>query len=249
MLPAPWVPRRSVDSGRAAVLNNAGTLKTASRHVLKLFVTGLLAALPLAATVAVFWWALSLLVRWLGPESKVGSVLAAIGLGVTGSELVGWLIGVAVVAAAILLLGVAVERGLQRGVARILDGVLRRIPLVGTVWDMAQRMVGLLQQPEQQGVRSMTPVWCHFGGPGGASALALLSSAEPVLVAGRPCLAVLVPTAPVPIGGGLLFVPQEWVSPASIGAEAVTSIYVSMGVTAPKYLPTPTPTPAPSDAS
>ena len=55
-------------------------MKTATRHVLKLFVTGLLAALPLAATVAVFWWALSLLVRWLGPDSKVGSVLAAIGL-------------------------------------------------------------------------------------------------------------------------------------------------------------------------
>ena len=46
-------------------------------------------------------------------------------------------------------------------------------------------------------------------------------------------------TASAPIGGGLLFVPQEWVSPASIGAEAVTSVYVSMGVTAPKYLPVP----------
>ena len=241
--PGPGGPRRAADS---EVLNNARTLKAATRHVLKLFVTGLLAALPLAATVAVFWWALSLLLRWLGPGSKVGSVLSAIGLGVTGSELVGWLIGVAAVALGILLLGVAVERGLQRGVARMLDGTLRRIPLVGTVWDLAQRMVGLLQQPEQQGVRSMTPVWCHFGGPGGAAALALLSSSEPVLVDGRPCLAVLVPTAPVPIGGGLLFVPQEWVRPASIGAEAVTSIYVSMGVTAPKYLPAHLPTPGES---
>ena len=216
-------------------------MKAAQRHLLKLFVTGLLAALPLAATVAVFWWVLSLLVKWLGPGSAVGSVLSAIGLGVTGSELVGWLIGVGVVALAILALGIAVERGLQRGVARVVDTTLRRIPLVGTVWDLAQRMVGLLQQPEQEGVRSMTPVWCHFGGPGGAAALALLSSPEPVLVEGRPCLAVLVPTAPVPIGGGLLFVPQEWVSPANIGAEAVTSIYVSMGVTAPKYLPVPPP--------
>jgi uncharacterized membrane protein len=216
-------------------------LKAAQRHVLKLFVTGLLAALPLAATVAVFWWVLSLLLKWLGPGSTVGSALSAIGLGVTGSELVGWLIGVGAVALAILALGIAVERGLQRGVARVVDTTLRRIPLVGTVWDLAQRMVGLLQQPEQEGVRSMTPVWCQFGGPGGSAALALLSSPEPVLVDGRPCLAVLVPTAPVPIGGGLLFVPEEWVRPANIGAEAVTSIYVSMGVTAPKYLPVPPP--------
>ena len=130
-----------------------------------------------------------------------------------------------------------------RSLARLVDRLLRRIPLVRTVWDLAQRMVGLLQQGPQGGAdggaRSMTPVWCHFGGPGGATALALLSSTEPVLVGGRRCLAVLVPTAPVPIGGGLLFVPEDWVSPADVGAEALTSIYVSMGVTAPQYLPRP----------
>jgi uncharacterized membrane protein len=110
-------------------------------------------------------------------------------------------------------------------------------------------MVGLLQQNPaggaEGGARSLTPVWCHFGGPGGASVLALLSSSEPVDVAGRACLAVLVPTAPVPIGGGLLFVPQEWVSPADVGAEALTSIYVSMGVTAAQHLPMPMPAPVP----
>jgi uncharacterized membrane protein len=67
-------------------------------------------------------------------------------------------------------------------------------------------------------------------------------------VAGRACLAVLVPTAPVPIGGGLLFVPQEWVSPADVGAEALTSIYVSMGVTAAQHLPMPMPAPVPVPA-
>ncbi len=48
---------------------------------------------------------------------------------------------------------------------------------------------------------------------------------------------MLVPTAPVPIGGGLLFVPEEWLSPAARSVEAVTSLYVSMGVTAPQHLP------------
>jgi len=45
-----------------------------------------------------------------------------------------------------------------------------------------------------------------------------------------------VPTAPVPVGGALIFVPQSWVSPAELGIEALTSIYVSMGVTAPEHL-------------
>ena len=227
-------------------------MKTVSSHLLRTFVTGALAALPLAATVFVFWWAVSLLWRWLGPGSAMGSVLGGIGLGVTGSELVGYLIGLGIVALAILLLGVLIERAIGRSMARLVDRLLRRIPLVRTVWDLAQRMVGLLQQNPAEGAeggaRSLTPVWCHFGGPGGASVLGLLSSSEPVDVAGRACLAVLVPTAPVPIGGGLLFVPQEWVSPADVGAEALTSIYVSMGVTAAQHLPRPGPAPAVSSA-
>jgi len=60
-----------------------------------------------------------------------------------------------------------------------------------------------------------------------------------VEVAGRRCLAVLVPTAPVPVGGGLLYVPEDWVSPARISIEALTSLYVSMGVTSAQHLPAP----------
>lgn len=218
-------------------------MKTTTRHVVRLFATGLLAALPLAATLLVLWWLVALLLQWVGPGSGFGQLLRAVGFGVTGSGLVGYLIGMALTAASLVLLGALVERGLERGVARMIDAVLRRIPLVRTVWDLAQRMVGLLQQREADGVRSMSPVWCHFGGPGregepgGAAVLGLLSSPQPVLVAGRPCLAVLVPTAPIPIGGGLLYVPAEWVTQASLGMEALTSIYVSMGVTSAQHLP------------
>ena len=40
----------------------------------------------------------------------------------------------------------------------------------------------------------------------------------------------------MPVGGGLIFVPEHWVTPADVGIEAVTSIYVSMGLTSPQYL-------------
>jgi uncharacterized membrane protein len=46
----------------------------------------------------------------------------------------------------------------------------------------------------------------------------------------------MVPTAPVPFGGGLFFLPAEWVRPAAFGVEGLTNIYVSMGVTAPDYM-------------
>jgi uncharacterized membrane protein len=213
-------------------------MKRARNHLLRVFVTGVLAALPLAATVLVFAWAASLLFRWLGPDSAVGSVLVALGLGVTGSEVVGYLIGFGLAVLAVLALGTLVETGLQRGMARVLNGVVRRIPVVRQVYDVAHKLVGLLGQRGDDGTRAMRPVWCHFGqGRDGAVVLGLQSSNEVVLVGGRRCLVVLVPTAPVPVGGGLLFVPEAWVEPAELSVEAVTSLYLSMGVTAGQHLP------------
>jgi uncharacterized membrane protein len=214
-------------------------MKRTSAHLLRVFVTGLITALPLAATVAIFWWAVSLLVGLLGPKSPVGGLLVAIGLGVTGSEWVGYLLGVALVAALIYVLGLAVEAGFQRGVAKVMDTVVRRIPLVGTVYELVRKMVALFAQRDERGHASMRAVWCHFGGVGGAAVLALQSTPQALQVGGRSYLAVLVPTAPVPVGGGLLFVPEEWVTPADIGIEALTSIYVSMGVTSPEHLAAP----------
>ena len=40
----------------------------------------------------------------------------------------------------------------------------------------------------------------------------------------------------LPVGGGLLYVPQAWVEPAEVGMDALTSIYVSMGVTSGQHL-------------
>ena len=215
-------------------------MRRAPRHLLRLFVTGLLAALPLAATVAVFAWAISLLLRWVGPNSAMGELLGGIGLGVTGSEIVGYAIGVAIILGVILLLGVLVELGFERGMAQVVDTVVQRIPVVRNVYDLVQRFVGLMSQRNDDGTRAMRPVWCHFGGRDGphTAVLALQSSPEAVLVDGQRCLIVLVPTAPVPVGGGLIFVPEEWVTPAELSAEAITSLYVSMGVTAPQHLKT-----------
>lgn len=235
-------------------------MKKTQTHLLRLFVTGALAALPLAATVAIFWWAATMLIRWLGPNSLVGGALMSVGLNVTESEVVGYLIGMALVAVALTLLGALVSTGLQRGASRLFTAVIERIPVVATVYDLARKMVDLLAQRNQPGneaaAKSMSPVWVRFGGDDGAAVLALLTTPTPVLVCGNPCLAVLVPTAPLPVGGGLIFVPQAWVQPAPIGMDGLTSLYVSMGVTAPQHLgmaaagatlpPTSTPAPAPA---
>ncbi len=59
---------------------------------------------------------------------------------------------------------------------------------------------------------------------------------QPFRVAGREYKIVIVPTAPVPFGGGLIFVPVESVLPSDMSVDGLMSIYVSMGVTAPKFM-------------
>jgi uncharacterized membrane protein len=216
-------------------------MKLQFRHPLRTLFTGLLAMLPLAATLILIGWALSLLSTWLGPQSSFGRVLVHLGLGGTGSELLGYALGLLLLLACVYLLGLLTEAGLERGLARVVNGLVQRIPVVRTVYDVIQKLVALFAQSPEAGLKSMSPVWLYFGGrqdTQGTAVLGLLSTPEPVLLGGQPYLGVLVPTAPVPVGGGLLFVPADWVEAADIGVEGVTSIYVSMGVTAGQYLPT-----------
>ena len=134
-------------------------------RLLRVFATGALVALPLAATVALCFWAVSLVIRWIGPTSPIGAALSRIGLGVTGSELVGYAVGIAIVLASIFALGVLAEAGLQQGLNRAVRAIVTRIPLVGALYDILHKMVGLFSQRDAEGLKSMSAVWCHFGGP------------------------------------------------------------------------------------
>lgn len=207
-----------------------------SQRLLNVFVTGILAALPLAATILIFVWGARLVVAYVGPDSLIGGLLVRIGLGITGSEVVGYAIGVAAVMAALFLLGLLVQTRLRDVLAALLDGIVQRIPLVRSIYDLVKKFVDLFAQRDDEGMRSMRPVWLHFGGVGGAAVLGLLSTPEPVRMGDVDYLAVLVPTAPVPVGGGLLYVPSAWVTPAEIGIDGLTSIYVSMGITSAQHI-------------
>ncbi len=222
-------------------------IKEQLKHILRTFFTGVLAILPLAATLTLLVWAWQLLAAWLGPTSLFGSILVAIGVSVTRSETVGYFLGLLLMMALVYLLGVLVEAGLQRGLKRMVDALMSRIPLVATVYDLVSRMVELFSKRNTDGLNSMSPVWLHFGGRPAegeegtdgqkVAVLALLCTPEPVVMdGGRRYLGVLIPTAPVPVGGGLLYVPEEWVTKADIGVEGLTSIYVSMGLTTSQYM-------------
>jgi uncharacterized membrane protein len=213
-------------------------MKHTRTKIMNTFAAGALAMLPLVATALILIWAVRFLYEYLGPGSWVGELMSRIGIGLVGSELLAYLIGVAIVIVFIFALGVLVRSGLAKVGESFVQAVVQKIPVVRNIYDVVKSLVDLFSQRDQDKLKSMSAVWLHFGGVGGSVALGLLSTRDAVMIGDIRYLAVLVPTAPVPVGGGLLYVPEDWVTPADVGMEGVTSIYVSMGVTSGQYLPT-----------
>lgn len=208
-------------------------IKRSVKSIATTWVAGLLVLLPLALTLAVLAWLLGFLYGLVGPGSLVGKFFAALGYPFSSHPGLAYLIGTLVLVAAIYLLGLVVQAGLRQPLKTLADRTVRRIPVIGGLYNVADRFVGLLNQEQETDIRGMSPVWCVFGGDG-AAVLALAPSPQPVDIAGRRYVAVLVPTAPVPFGGALIYVPSDWVRPADIGVDRLTATYVSMGITPPR---------------
>ena len=206
-------------------------IKRGFDSIVATWLAGLVVFLPLALTLGVLGWLIGLLNHYLGPDSEIGHFFSSLGYTFFAEATVPYLAGTLVLMVAIYLLGLALRLGLRGPLSKVIDATLRRLPLVGSLYDFIRGFVGLLDK-KQGNIGTMSAVWCFFGGDG-VAVLALAPSPEPVTIDGRRYFAVLVPTSPVPIGGGLVYVPVEWVKPADFGIEKLTEIYVSMGLTPP----------------
>jgi uncharacterized membrane protein len=98
-----------------------------------------------------------------------------------------------------------------------------------------RQLVELFDKSEQTELKAMGVVYCHFGTAQGPGVLALMPSPEAIDIDGTKFYVVIIPTAPVPFGGGLIFFPVEQVKPIDMSVDNFVSIYVSMGVTTPEF--------------
>jgi uncharacterized membrane protein len=206
------------------------------RRAAQLFLAGVLTILPVAITVAIIAWVAGFVRQFVAPATPVGHLLQSFGLRFVSDDALAYLIGVILVLAVIFAIGVVAEAGARRLIQRLIDAVLQRIPIVGSVYGTSKQIVSMLDQKDAADLKKMQVVFCYFGKEAGAGFLALLVSPERYRINARDYQVIIVPTAPVPIGGGLLFVPAETVQPTDLSVEALMSIYVSMGITASQFL-------------
>jgi len=207
-----------------------------ARSLTQCFVAGVFAVLPLVVTVAIVAWVAGTLKGFVGPDAIFGRLLQHLGLRFASNTTMAYLLGWLVVLAGIFVLGVLVQGGAKRLFLGKLDTLAQHIPLLGGVYGTARQVVEMMDKKGNADLQGMRVVFCFFGKDKGAALLGLLPTPQLFRVGGVDYHALLVPTAPVPVGGGLIFVPADSILPTDISVDAFMSIYVSMGVSAPQFL-------------
>jgi uncharacterized membrane protein len=214
-----------------------GLISNNFRRLSRYFLAGILAVLPVVITVSIVAWAAGFVRQILGPGTLIGEGLTNLGLRFVTNDTVAYLVGGVLVLAGVLLIGVAVEAGAKNLFQQLMDVAMRRIPIVNSIYGTSKQLVTLFEKKDPDKLQGMKAVFCFFGEKTGAGILALLVSPEQFCINGRNFHIVIVPTAPVPVGGGLFFIPVEMIQPTDVSVEGLMSIYVSMGVSAPQFLP------------
>ncbi len=207
------------------------------RRFLQVFLAGILAVLPVVITVSIIAWAAGFVRQILGPRTLIGDGLTRLGLQFVTSDTLAYAVGGLLVLGGVLLIGIFVEAGAKNLVQRLMDATMQRIPIVNSIYGTSKQLVTLFEKKDPEKLQGMKAVFCFFGEKTGAGILALLVSPEKFCINGRDFYIVIVPTAPVPVGGGLFFIPVEMIQPTDVSVEGLMSIYVSMGVSAPQFLP------------
>jgi len=206
------------------------------KRISRTFITGLVAALPLALTIAIIVWLVEFFQKFMGPESAFGKTLGSFGYQFVTSEITAYLIGVIGTLAIIFFLGVLLEAGLKKRWNILIDNLIERVPLVRTIYTALKRLMDMFDPKENADLKSMSSVMCHFGGKGGTAVLALMPSSEKIHMDGKDYYGILIPTAPVPFGGAILYVPVEWVEPVDMAFDGLLNVYMSMGATSADYI-------------
>ena len=211
--------------------------KSVWKRLVRYFVAGAFTVLPLVLTVVAFSWGIGFLSDLVGPDTFLGQRLSTVGLRFATNPIVAYALGWLSLAVVVFVVGFLVESGLRGFIRRVIDAVLRRVPLVGKVYETSQQLVNMLDSGGDDKLKGMSVVYCNFGDRGGVGVLALLPKQDIIKINGSDFYVVLVPQSPVPIGGGLLFMPVESVQQVDMSVDKLMSVYVSMGVVAPDDIP------------
>lgn len=207
------------------------------RGLIQTFLTGLFALLPLVLTLALMSWVGNWLSEHIGPDSAAGKTLRGIGLRFVTDEAFAVVAGWGLLFLTIWLVGLVIRATAKLKLQQAFDSVMNHIPVVRSFYGPLTQMVDLFKHRDPHEMKNMSVVFCTFGTDQGGGFLALRASPKQFRFRDRNCFIVYIPTSPVPMSGGIVFVPTEGVQEVDMHFDELMQIYLSLGVVAASAIP------------
>lgn len=209
-----------------------------SKGVVSTFLAGFFVVLPIAITIGIMGWVGAKLADMVGPSSSVGQALRSVGMRLATDDTLATIVGWVLALAAIWLLGLVVKASARNSVQMGLARLVERVPLIGSIYKPVAQVVEMMSGDGQADMKGMQVVYCQFGRERGGGFLALLTGSEVYRFADQDCYVIYVPTSPVPMSGGIVFVPVDAVQTVDMQVDDLMQIYFSLGVMSAKVVPT-----------
>lgn len=204
------------------------------------FLAGLVLLLPVVLTVLIVVWFVDILREVLGPSTVLGRLLTTGGNTIIGEgyETLSFLLGMCIALFGIWFLGLLARSAAKKTMERSIDRIFTKLPIIRTIYNPVSRVVRLATDKTTGDFSAMTVVSCRFGGSEGVDVLALLASQETFYIGGESRKMIYLPTAPVPMTGGLVLVPEaSIILMPELKVDDLLRIYFSLGALAHDTLP------------
>lgn len=202
------------------------------------FLAGLLVLLPIVLTVVIIAWLVQVLRDALGPGTFLGELFRRGGSALVENDTLAFWLGVVIALFGIWLLGALVRTEARRSVQGAIDLLFARLPLVKSIYNPVSRVIRLATEKGGGDLSGMDVVAVRFGGQDGTHILALLASNDYYYVGELRRVMVYLPTAPFPMTGGLILVPEENITVVpGMRVDDLLKVYFSLGALAPESMP------------
>ena len=211
-------------------------------RIRRIFITGLLATIPLAVTIFLLSWLLTKLDR-LSP--LLTQSLIALGLPLpAGYRIPG--LGILFTVILIFVVGVITTTFVGGTIVTWGEKVLEKIPLVRTVYGGAKQVVEAVASQQVVAFNQVVMVEYPRKGLYSLAFVTGESSGEIQQVDDQHLIYLFVPTTPNPTSGMLIAIPKEDVFPLSMTVEEGIKLVMSGGLLEPKTPPSASAQAAPS---
>ena len=202
--------------------DNAAKLKATAAKLAGIFLTGLLALLPIFITIAVVLWLLQV------AESVLGGLLGIL----LPSSLYLPGMGIVLTIGLIFLVGAGMQGLVMRQFLGWVEQVINRIPLVKTVYGAVRDLTGLMGNKSGRKFSQVVMVQLPNMPMRLVGFVTIENLAEVGLTCGDDEVAVYLPMS-YQIGGYTLLLPRRYLTPLDMGFEEAMRFVITAGLSRP----------------